>query len=79
AVARTFATVDSHALGKAWRVTDAAQRYEEFCRGTVAADFSMRGLRIVLDCAHGATYHVAPRVFQSLGAALTVIGAAPDG
>lgn len=79
AVAQTFATVDSHALGKARRVTDAAQRYEAFCRGTVAADFSLQGLRIVLDCAHGATYHVAPRVFQALGAALTVIGAAPDG
>lgn len=79
AVAQTFVTVDSHALGKARRVTDAAQRYEEFCRGTVAADFSLHGFRIVMDCAHGATYQVAPRVFQALGAALTVIGAAPDG
>jgi phosphoglucosamine mutase len=79
AVAQTFATVDSHALGKARRVTDAARRYEEFCRSTVAADFSLQGFRIVMDCAHGATYQVAPRVFQALGAALTVIGAAPDG
>lgn len=79
AVAQPFTTVDSHALGKAQRVADAAQRYEAFCRGTVAADFSLQGSRIVIDCAHGATYQVAPRVFQALDAALTVIGATPDG
>lgn len=66
-------------LGKASRVDDAPGRYVEFCKSTVPNEFTLDGMHIVLDCAHGATYHVAPKVFQELGAQLTVIGARPDG
>ena len=66
-------------LGKASRVDDAPGRYVEFCKSTVPNEFTLDGMHIVLDCAHGATYHVAPKVFQELGAQLTVIGANPDG
>lgn len=71
--------VDSAGLGKASRVEDAAGRYIEFCKSTVPNEFSMDGMRVVLDCAHGATYHVAPSVFRELGARVRVIGAEPDG
>jgi phosphoglucosamine mutase len=71
--------VDSDRLGKAARIDDAAGRYIEFCKATVSRGFSLRGLRIVLDCAHGATYHVAPRVFEELGAVVTAMGNAPNG
>ncbi|MDF4025826.1 phosphoglucosamine mutase [Luteibacter sp. PPL201] len=74
-----FATVASEALGKARRVDDAVTRYAEFCKSTVSDDFSLAGLRIVLDCAHGATYQVAPKVFTDLGAEVFTIGAEPDG
>ncbi|MFT7651606.1 MAG: phosphoglucosamine mutase [Limisphaerales bacterium] len=74
-----MACVDSEHLGKASRVTDAAGRYIEFCKATVARDFSLRGMRIALDCANGATYHVAPRVFEELGADVFVFGAEPNG
>ncbi|MEQ8515903.1 MAG: phosphoglucosamine mutase, partial [Chromatocurvus sp.] len=76
---KTMACVESDQLGRASRLNDAAGRYIEFCKATVARDFSLRGLRIVLDCAHGATYHVAPRVFEELGADVIVIGAEPTG
>ncbi|WP_286815960.1 phosphoglucosamine mutase [Marinobacter sp. UBA3607] len=66
-------------LGKATRIDDAPGRYVEFCKSTVPNEFTLDGLHIVLDCAHGATYHVAPKVFRELGARITVIGAAPDG
>lgn len=66
------------ALGKAKRITDAAGRYIEFCKGTVFG-LSLAGKRLVLDCANGATYHVAPSVFRELGAEVTVIHAEPDG
>jgi len=66
-------------LGKATRIDDAPGRYVEFCKSTVPNEFSLEGLHIVLDCAHGATYHVAPKVFRELGADITVIGASPDG
>ena len=72
-------TVDSHNLGKAHRVQDAAGRYIEFCKGTVPHGLSLKGLKIVIDCAHGATYHVAPQVFEELGADVTAIGVEPDG
>jgi phosphoglucosamine mutase len=72
-------TADSSSLGKVTRVNDAAGRYIEFCKSTVPASLSLRGLKIVVDCAHGATYHVAPSVFEELGADLIVIGASPDG
>lgn len=74
-----FTTVASGALGRATRVEDAAARYAEFCKRTVPDDLNMRGLRIVLDCAHGATYHVAPRLFSELGATVESIGVEPDG
>lgn len=66
-------------LGKAFRVDDAPGRYVEFCKSTVPNEFTLDGMHIVLDCAHGATYHVAPKVFQELGAKVTTIGANPDG
>jgi phosphoglucosamine mutase len=74
-----FTTVDSENLGKVVRVTDAITRYAEFCKSTVPEDFSLAGMKIVLDCAHGATYQVAPKVFAELGAELYVIGDKPDG
>ncbi|WP_303285706.1 phosphoglucosamine mutase [Marinobacter sp. SS8-8] len=66
-------------LGKAFRVDDAPGRYVEFCKSTVPNEFTLDGMKIVLDCAHGATYHVAPKVFSELGARVSVIGADPDG
>lgn len=74
-----FATMPSEQLGKASRINDAVTRYAEFCKSTVSADLSLRELKLVLDCAHGATYQVAPKVFAELGAEVTVIGDKPDG
>ncbi|MHA6964321.1 phosphoglucosamine mutase [Zobellella denitrificans] len=71
--------VASNKLGKARRITDAAGRYIEFCKSTFPSELSLEGLRIVLDCAHGATYHIAPAVFQELGAEVITIGASPNG
>jgi phosphoglucosamine mutase len=79
ALAEPLVTVDSAALGKATRVVDAAGRYIEFCKATFPDGASLRGLKLVIDCAHGATYHIAPSVFRELGADVTVIGATPDG
>ncbi len=72
-------TVESANLGKVVRMNDAAGRYIEFCKSTVPAGFSLRGLKIVVDCAHGATYFVAPAVFDELGAEIIVMGADPNG
>ncbi len=72
-------TVASRELGKARRVEDAAGRYIEFCKGTVRSSINLAGLRIVVDCAHGATYHIAPAVFAELGAQVITLGNAPDG
>ena len=72
-------TVRSNDIGKAVRIEDAAGRYIEFCKSTVPPDLTLKGLRIVVDCAHGATYHIAPRVFSELGAEVVPIGCAPDG
>ena len=72
-------TAGSTGIGKAVRVGDAAGRYIEFCKSTVPHDLNLRGLRIAVDCAHGATYHVAPSVFSELGAEVFPIGCAPDG
>jgi phosphoglucosamine mutase len=66
-------------LGKARRVDDAAGRYIEFCKSTFPADLDLRGMRIVVDCAHGAAYHIAPKVFHELGAEVHAIGAEPNG
>ncbi len=74
-----FVTVPSERLGRARRIDDAVARYAEYCKGTVAEDFSLRGLKLVLDCAHGATYQVAPKIFAELGAEVIAIGDKPDG
>ncbi len=71
--------MESAKLGKARRIHDAAGRYVEFCKSTFPNDMDLRGLKIVLDCAHGATYHVAPDVFHELGAEIIAIGNKPDG
>jgi phosphoglucosamine mutase len=71
--------MESAALGKARRIDDAAGRYIEFCKSTFPNHLDLRGLKIVLDCAHGATYHVAPNVFHELGAEVIAIGNKPDG
>ena len=71
--------VNSAQLGKAERVADAAGRYIEFCKGSVPYNMNLNHLKIVVDCAHGATYHVAPNVFEELGAEVITIGAEPDG
>ncbi len=71
--------VESGQLGKAERVVDAAGRYIEFCKSTVPLGMTLKGLTLVVDCAHGATYHVAPSVFSELGARVIRLGAEPDG
>ncbi len=76
---RTLETVATARLGKVKRVEDAAGRYIEFCKGSFPQDLSLKGLKIVIDCAHGATYNIAPYVFEELGARVTTIGASPDG
>ncbi len=72
-------TVQSRNIGKVLRVDDAAGRYIEFCKSTVPEGFSLRGLRIAVDCAHGATYHIAPSVLSELGAEVITMGVQPDG
>ena len=72
-------TVDSEQLGKASRIADAAGRYIEYCKSTFPDELSLKGLKIVIDCAHGATYHIAPGVFEELGADVILMGASPDG
>ena len=72
-------TVLPHELGKAKRVDDAEGRYVEFCKSTFPEKLNLRGLKIVLDCAHGATYRVAPKIFSELGAEVITIGNEPDG
>jgi phosphoglucosamine mutase len=69
----------SGSLGKARRIDDAAGRYIEFCKTTFPSSLHLRGTRIVVDCAHGAAYHVAPHVFHELGADVESVGVAPDG
>jgi len=72
-------TVGSRDLGRAERVTDAAGRYIEFCKSTIPYGLTLNGMKMVVDCAHGATYHVAPNVFDELGAEVITIGCDPDG
>ena len=71
--------MESAQLGKAKRIDDAAGRYIEFCKSTFPNDMDLRGLKIVLDCANGATYHIAPPVFHELGAEVITIGNQPNG
>jgi phosphoglucosamine mutase len=72
-------TVESEQLGKAFRVDDAAGRYIEFCKGSTPWETVFHGMKIVVDCANGATYHIAPHVFEELGAEVIAIGDKPDG
>jgi len=72
-------TVASEALGKVKRIEDARGRYVEFCKSTIPSRLSLKGLRVVVDCANGATYHIAPDVFRELGADVIAIGNEPDG
>lgn len=78
-IERPMETQDSSGLGKVTRLSDAAGRYIEYCKSTFPADATLDGLRIVLDCANGATYHVAPAVFGELGATVLTLGVNPDG
>jgi phosphoglucosamine mutase len=71
--------VRSDSLGKARRIDDAAGRYIEFCKGTFPSSLDLRGLRLVVDCAHGAAYQTAPHVFHELGAEVIEVGTAPNG
>ncbi|MGF1738157.1 phosphoglucosamine mutase [Photobacterium satsumensis] len=71
--------VESAMLGKAYRINDAAGRYIEFCKGTFPSKYDLSGYKIVVDCAHGATYHIAPSVFKELGAEVITIGCEPNG
>ncbi|GEA49207.1 phosphoglucosamine mutase [Vibrio inusitatus NBRC 102082] len=71
--------VESALLGKASRMNDAAGRYIEFCKSTFPSNANLSSLKIVVDCAHGATYHIAPNVFKELGANLVLMGCEPDG
>ena len=71
--------VDSISLGKTRRLEDAAGRYIEFCKSTFGNDLTLRGRKIVVDAAHGAAYHIAPKVFHELGAEVIAIGCSPDG
>lgn len=76
---RPMEVVESNLIGRAKRIDDAAGRYIEYCKGTFPIGLQLTGLKIVVDCADGATYHVAPRVFSELGADVVAIGIEPDG
>lgn len=76
---QTIHTVDSAKLGKAIRVEDAKSRYVNFCKSTIPKSFQLNGLKIILDCANGATYTIAPALFSELGANLTLLGTKPNG
>lgn len=76
---KPFSTIESENMGKAVRIDDAAGRYIEFCKGTIPFEITLRGLKIVVDCANGATYRVAPAVFEELGAEVITVGVEPDG
>ncbi|MCE2971294.1 MAG: phosphoglucosamine mutase [Burkholderiales bacterium] len=76
---RPYTCVESRQLGRARRLDDAAGRYVEYCKSTFPTELDLRGLKIVVDCAHGAAYHVAPDVFHELGAEVVAIGNEPNG
>lgn len=76
---KELACSESSSLGKASRINDAPGRYIEFCKNTFPSELNLSGLKIVVDCANGATYHIAPKVFTELGAELISIGDTPDG
>ena len=79
ALAEAPVWADSASLGKTRRLDDAAGRYIEFCKSTFANDLTLKGVKIVVDGAHGAAYQIAPKVFHELGAEVIAIGCAPDG
>lgn len=79
AIDEQMSIVDSDKIGKVQRIEDAGGRYIEFCKSTVPMGFSLNGLKVVVDCAHGATYQVAPAVLKELGAEVIRVGAEPDG
>ena len=79
AVSQDPVWADSISLGKTRRLADAAGRYIEFCKSTFGNDLTLRGRKIVVDAAHGAAYHIAPKVFHELGAEVIAIGCSPDG
>ena len=76
---KPMSTVSSGELGKAKRIDDARGRYIEFCKSTIPSRLDFSGLKVVVDCAHGATYHIAPDVFEEIGAEVIAIGAEPNG
>lgn len=76
---KSMTCVESALLGKASRLNDAAGRYIEFCKSTFPKELSLAGVKMVIDCAHGATYHIAPNVFKELGAEIITIGCEPNG
>ena len=78
-LAKPLVCVESHLLGKAARIDDAAGRYIEYCKGHFPAELTLNSMKLVIDCAHGATYHIAPSVFRELGAEVITIGDKPDG
>jgi len=78
-LAEPVGCADSEGLGRARRINDAAGRYIEFCKSTFPNELDLQGLRVVVDAAHGAAYHIAPHVFRELGAEVTTIGCEPDG
>lgn len=77
-VEKPLKSVEPSQLGKAFRVTDAKDRYASFCKQAIQ-NYNLSGIKVVLDCAHGAMYHIAPDIYRALGAELTVIGAEPNG
>jgi phosphoglucosamine mutase len=76
---RPMDTVSSERLGKAKRIDDASGRYIEFCKATIPSTMDFSGLKIVVDCAHGATYHIAPSVLEEIGAQVVAMGVEPNG
>ncbi len=76
---KPLTTVSSDQLGKVERIRDASGRYIEFCKSTINTNVRLNGLKLVIDCAHGATYHIAPNVFRELGAEVVTIGTEPNG
>lgn len=76
---KPLTTVESAKLGKAYRVNDAPGRYIEFCKSTVPTSVNFKGMKVVIDCANGAAYHIGPHVFSELGAEVIELGVDPDG
>lgn len=78
-IAQELEMVSSESIGKATRMDDAKGRYIEFCKSSIPFNTTLKGMKIVVDCANGATYHIAPAVFRELGAEVIEIGTSPDG